>query len=87
MRRGLLVGLGLVFLTSMKELPATLILRPIGFDTLATRVWSHAAEGIYSRAAVPALLLVAVSALPVYLLVIAPALRPRAASSLADGEE
>ena len=77
-RRGLLVGMGLVFLTSMKELPATLILRPIGFDTLATRVWSHAAEGIYSRAAVPALLLVAVSALPVYLLVIAPALRPRA---------
>ncbi|MFQ5350864.1 MAG: ABC transporter permease, partial [Thermoanaerobaculia bacterium] len=81
MRRGLLAGLGLVFLTSMKELPATLILRPIGFDTLATRVWSHAAEGIYSRAAVPALLLVAVSALPVYLLVIAPALRPRAAAS------
>jgi iron(III) transport system permease protein len=82
MRRGLLAGLGLVFLTSMKELPATLILRPIGFDTLATRVWGYAAEGIYSRAAVPALLLVAVSALPVYLLVIAPALRPRAASSL-----
>jgi iron(III) transport system permease protein len=77
MRRGLLAGLGLVFLTSMKELPATLILRPIGFDTLATRVWSHAAEGIYSRAAVPALLLVAVSALPVYLLVIAPVLAPR----------
>ena len=77
MRRGLLAGLGLVFLTSMKELPATLILRPIGFDTLATRVWSYAAEGIYSRAAVPALLLVAVSALPVYLLVIAPALAAR----------
>ncbi len=81
MRRGLLAGLGLVFLTSMKELPATLILRPIGFDTLATRVWTYAAEGVYSRAAVPALLLVAVSALPVYLLVIAPALEPRATSS------
>jgi iron(III) transport system permease protein len=78
MRRGLLVGFGLVFLTSMKELPATLILRPIGFDTLATRVWSYAAEGVYSRAAVPALLLVAASVVPVYLLVIAPALGPRA---------
>lgn len=78
MRRGLLAGLGLVFLTSMKELPATLILRPIGFDTLATRIWTYAAEGVYSRAAVPALLLVAASALPVYLLVIAPALEPRA---------
>ena len=62
----------------MKELPATLILRPIGFDTLATRVWSYAAEGVYSRAAVPALLLVAASVVPVYLLVIAPALGPRA---------
>ena len=57
MRRGLLAGLGLVFLTSLKELPATLILRPIGFDTLAIRVWSYATEGVYSRAAVPALLL------------------------------
>ncbi len=80
MRRGLLAGLGLVFLTSMKELPATLILRPIGFDTLATRVWGYATEGVYSRAAVPALLLVAVSALPVYLLVIAPALEARPAT-------
>ena len=83
MRRGLLAGLGLVFLTSMKELPATLILRPIGFDTLATRVWGYAAEGVYSRAAVPALLLVAVSALPVYLLVIAPALAVRGPKGLA----
>ena len=86
MRRGLLAGLGLVFLTSLKELPATLILRPIGFDTLAIRVWSHATEGIYSRAAVPALLLVAAAAVPVYLLVIAPALGPRAPSGPAVEE-
>jgi len=77
MRPGLAAGAGLVFLTSMKELPATLILRPIGFETLATRVWSAAAEGIYSQAALPALTLVLVSALPVYGLIIRPALAER----------
>ena len=76
-RPGLLAGAGLVFLTTMKELPATLILRPTGFETLATRIWATAAEGIYSQAAVPALWLVALSAPPVYALVIRPALAPR----------
>ena len=37
---GLLAGATLVFLSIMKELPATLLLRPIGFDTLATEVWT-----------------------------------------------
>jgi iron(III) transport system permease protein len=77
-RPGLLTGAGLVFLTAMKELPATLILRPTGFETLATRIWSSASEGIYSQAAVPSLWLLAVSTLPVYLLVIRPALADRA---------
>ena len=62
-RPGLLAGVALVFLTSMKELPATLLLAPTGYDTLATRVWSAAQEMFYARAAAPALLLVAVSAL------------------------
>ena len=38
-RSGLLAGAALVFLSAMKELPATLLLRPIGFDTLATEIW------------------------------------------------
>lgn len=67
-RRGLLAGGLLVFLTAMKELPATLLLRPTGFDTLAVRIWSAADELLYSRAAVAALLLLAVSAVPMYLL-------------------
>ena len=62
-RRSLVGGGLLVFLTSMKELPATLLLRPAGVDTLATRVWTGAAEGRYAQAAPAALLLVAVSAL------------------------
>ncbi len=67
---GVLAGAALVFLTSMKELPATLLLAPLGFDTLATRIWSATSEAFFARAAAPALLLILVSALPMYLLVI-----------------
>ena len=62
-RPGLLAGGALVFLTAMKELPATLLLRPAGTDTLAVRVWTGASEGLYAQAAPAALLVVAVSAL------------------------
>lgn len=67
--RGALAGAALVFLTSMKELPATLLLRPTGFDTLATSIWSGAAAGLYSKAAAPALLLIVICAVPLYILV------------------
>jgi iron(III) transport system permease protein len=69
-RPGMLAGAALVFLTTMKELPATLLLGPTGFDTLATRIWSATTGAFFARAAAPALLLIAVSALPMYLLVI-----------------
>ncbi len=85
-RPGLLAGAGLVFLTTMKELPATLVLRPAGFETLATRIWSAAAEGIYSQAALPGLVLVAVSAVPTWALVIRPALAGRSRSTSAEEE-
>ena len=77
LKPGLLAGAGLVFLTSMKELPATLILRPIGFETLATRIWSAADEGVYSEAALPALLLLLASLVPVYLLFVRPMVAER----------
>ena len=67
-RRGLFTGALLVFLTTMKELPATLLLRPTGFETLAVDVWSAADSLLYSRAAIPAILLLLVAALPTYLL-------------------
>jgi iron(III) transport system permease protein len=67
---GVLAGAALVFLSTMKELPATLLLRPIGFETLATEVWTATTVGFYSRAALPALLLLVVSAPFIYLLTI-----------------
>ncbi len=54
----------------MKELPATLLLSPIGFETLATRVWSATSEAFFARAAAPALILICLSAVPMYLLLI-----------------
>ena len=61
---GLLAGGALVFLTSLKELPATLLLRPAGFDTLAVRVWLAASDGVYTQAAPAALLLLICAAIP-----------------------
>jgi iron(III) transport system permease protein len=65
---GLFAGAALVFLTSLKELPATLLLRPAGFDTLAVRVWIWAEEGIFTQAAPAALLLILAAAIPLYFL-------------------
>lgn len=64
-KTGLLAGAALVMLTIMKELPATLLLSPIGFKTLATQVWTGAETASFSHAAAPALILVAISALSV----------------------
>jgi len=65
---GVAAGWVLVFLSALKELPATLILRPIGFDTLPVHLWTEASEGFYTLAAPAGLLLVVVSAVPLYLL-------------------
>jgi iron(III) transport system permease protein len=65
---GLFAGGALVFLTSLKELPATLLLRPAGFDTLAVRVWIWAEEGIFTQAAPAALLLILAASVPLYFL-------------------
>jgi len=64
------IGLGtiLVFLTAMKELPATLMLRPTGFDTLATQIWSTASINRFNEAAPYALILVLIAALPTFLI-------------------
>lgn len=68
-RSGLLAGAALVFLTAMKELPATLLLSPIGYETLATSIWHATSSASFGRAAAPALLLILLSAVPVTLMV------------------
>lgn len=58
----------LVFVDTMKELPATLLLRPLNFETLATWLYAEAARGTYEEGAVAALAIVAAGLLPVILL-------------------
>lgn len=55
----------LVFVDTMKELPATLMLRPMNFETLATWLYADAARGAYEEGAIAALLIVLVGLLPV----------------------
>ncbi|MFD2816272.1 hypothetical protein ACFSYD_20695 [Paracoccus aerius] len=52
----------------MKELSATLLLRPLNFETLATHLYGEAARGTYEEAAIAALAIVVVGILPVILL-------------------
>ncbi|MCK9238431.1 MAG: iron ABC transporter permease [Thiopseudomonas sp.] len=66
----------LVFVDVLKEMPATLLMRPFGWDTLAVRIFEMTSEGEWSRAALPALTLVLVGLLPVILLIRRSAKRP-----------
>ena len=68
MRGSLLTALLLVFVDVMKELPATLILRPFNFNTLAVRTYELANEERLADAAVPALAIVAIGIIPVILI-------------------
>lgn len=70
MRPGLASGAGLVLLSTVKELPATLLLAPTGFDTLATEVWSAIEDARFGEASTYALVLIAVSAVLTYVLVL-----------------
>jgi iron(III) transport system permease protein len=65
MGAGLATAALLVFTEVMKELPATLLLRPLGGDTLAVAVWQATSESLFETAALPALLIVLVGLLPV----------------------
>jgi iron(III) transport system permease protein len=74
----------LVFVDGMKELPATLLLRPFNFETLATHAYSYAALEQFERAALGALTIVLIGLVPVLLLHQAVA-GGRAGASLAEG--
>jgi iron(III) transport system permease protein len=78
------LGTLLVFLTAMKELPATLMLRPIGMETLATQVWTYAAVSKFNEAAPYALLLILIAAVPTFLLSLPREALDRTKSSVRD---
>ena len=67
---GLAAGAGLVLLSTMKELPATLLLAPPGFSTLATRIWSATEDAFWSDASLGSLVLILLSGVLTWVLVI-----------------
>ena len=67
---GLLAGAGLVLLSTMKELPATLLLAPPGFETLATRIWNATEDAFLADASLAALFLLALSGILTWFLVV-----------------
>ena len=67
---GLLAGAGLVLLSAMKELPATLLLRPTSFETLAVRIWDAQEGGFLGEVGLASTVLVLGSALLTWLLVV-----------------
>jgi iron(III) transport system permease protein len=66
---GLLTAALLVFVDVMKEMPATLLMRPFGWDTLAVRIYEMTSEGLWQQAALPGLSIVLVGLVPVIVLV------------------
>ena len=69
LRPGMLTAALLVLVDTMKEMPATLLLRPFGWDTLAVRIYEMTSEGEWERAALPAVALVLIGLIPVSILV------------------
>ncbi len=67
---GLVTGGGLVLLSTLKELPATLLLAPIGFETLATKIWSAAEDGFFAEVGVTSLVLILLSGVLTWILVL-----------------
>jgi iron(III) transport system permease protein len=65
---GIGAGAALVFLACVKELPATLLLRPTGLDTLASRLWTETSVADYGRAAPYAIAIVLVASMPTFVL-------------------
>jgi len=68
LRRSLLTALLIVFVDTIKELPATLILRPFNYDTLAVQAFRLASDERLNGAAVPSLVIAAIGLVPVILL-------------------
>lgn len=68
LRPAIVTGAILVFVDCMKELPATLLLRPFNYDTLSTRIYDAASLEVFEEGALPALAIILVGLLPVLLL-------------------
>ena len=70
MKPGILMAFATVFLITMKELPAVLLLAPLDFHTLTTSIWSYSSEAFFARAAFPSIIILLISALPMSIILL-----------------
>jgi iron(III) transport system permease protein len=70
LRSGIIAAFFVVFLVTMKELPAVLMLSPLDFRTLTTEIWAYSSEAFFAQAAIPSLTLIIISAIPISLILI-----------------
>ena len=75
LKPSILMGIAIVFLVTMKELPAVLMLSPLDFHTLTTDIWTYSSEAFFAKAAVPSLTLLLVSSIPLTLVMLKSGLR------------
>ena len=68
MRSAIFLGIMIVFIETIKEQPATLLLRPTNFDTLSTKIYNYTYEGEWALASSPSILLILLSLIFVYLI-------------------
>ena len=68
MHPSLLLGFLVVFIEVIKEQPATLLLRPVGFDTLSSKIYNFTSEGQWESAASPSIALILLSLILVFIL-------------------
>ena len=68
MQPAILLSIMIVFIEAIKEQPATLLLRPVNFDTLSTKIYNYTSEGQWEMAASPSLILIMLSLIFVYLI-------------------
>ena len=66
---GVMMGGAIVFLVTMKELPAVLMLSPLDFSTLTSEIWSYSSEAFFAKAALPSLILILLSSVPLTLII------------------
>jgi iron(III) transport system permease protein len=62
------IGFLFVFVDTLKEMPMTLLMRPMGWDTLATQIYQFTAEGLWVEAAFPSLIIVLASIIPIFIM-------------------
>ena len=83
-KSGIFMAFATVFLITMKELPAVLLLAPLYFHTLTTAIWSYSSEAFFARAAFPSIIILLISAIPMSVILFFQGGSPKSVGQISD---